>query len=450
MFKTRIIALVILLAGAGVGYFVYSSQVDSNSTVPFRLGLDLSGGTHLVYKADTSNIAQSDVAESMAALRDTIERRVNLFGVSEPSVQTERSSSLGGEGVQERLIIELPGVENTQEAIDMIGKTPVLEFRMQKTAEDVQTLTPDADGNLVLDVSNQYEEASITGAHLKRATLQFGAASSGGLSNEPTVVLEFSSEGKEIFAQMTKENVGKVFGIFLDGVPISTPVIREEIPGGSAVISGGFKPEEARELVRNLNFGALPLPIELLSSQTIGASLGADTIHKGVFAGLWGLALVALFLLAWYRLPGLLAVASLSIYIAIMLAIFKLLPVTLTSAGIAGFILSIGLAVDANILIFERMKEELKDGKWTGNAITDGFKRAWLSIRDGNLSSIITAIILFWFGTSMVEGFALVFGIGVIVSMLTAITISRTFLLALGDHENSDVVKFLFGSGIKN
>ncbi len=449
MLKTRIIALMILIAGVGVGYFVYSSEVNQNSTVPFRLGLDLSGGTHLVYKADVSNIAPTDVAESMAALRDTIERRVNLFGVSEPSVQTERGGALSGE-IQERLIIELPGVENTQEAIDMIGKTPVLEFRMQKDTADVPTLVPDADGNLVLDTSSQYEEASITGAHLKRATLQFGQAGSGGLSNEPVVVLEFNSDGKELFAKMTKENVGKVFGIFLDGVPISTPVIREEIPGGSAVISGGFKAEEARELVRNLNFGALPLPIELLSSQTIGASLGEDTLHKGVFAGIWGLVFVALFLLAWYRLPGLIAVVSLSIYISLMLAIFKLLPVTLTSAGIAGFILSMGLAVDANILIFERMKEELKEGKWTNNAITDGFKRAWLSIRDGNLSSIITAVILFWFGTSMVEGFALVFGIGVIVSMLTAITISRTFLLALGDYENSGLVKFLFGTGIKN
>ena len=446
MLKIRLIALVLLIAGAFVGNFVYTSQASEDSQFPFRLGLDLSGGTHLVYKADTNNIAPADIKESMEALRDTIERRVNLFGVAEPSVQTERGSSLGAVEAQERLIIELPGVENTQEAIDMIGKTPVLEFRMQK---DVPVIEPDENGTFNISTDDQYEEASITGAHLKRATLQFGQSSGGGLSNEPMVVLEFSSEGKEIFAHMTKENVGKVFGIFLDGVAISTPVIREEIPGGSAVISGGFKPDEARELVRNLNFGALPLPIELLSSQTIGASLGEGTVEKGVFAGIIGLALVALFLLLWYRLPGLLAVASLSIYIALMLAIFKTLPVTLTAAGIAGFILSIGLAVDANILIFERLKEELLEGKWTHNAITDGFKRAWLSIRDGNLSSIITAIILFWFGTSMVEGFALVFGLGVIISMLTAITVSRTFLLAVGDFENTGAIKFLFGTGVR-
>jgi len=450
MLKKRLVALFILLAGVGVGYFVYSSQINPESTTPFRLGLDLSGGTHLVYKADVSNLPKADIKSSMEALRDTIERRVNLFGVSEPSVQTEHGSSLGGEDAQERLIIELPGVEDTQKAVEMLGKTPVLEFRMKKSATSTPTLKPDADGKLVVDLSSQYEPASITGAHLKRSTLQFGQASAGGLSNEPIVALEFTPEGKKIFAKMTKENVGRVFGIFLDGVPISTPVIREEIPGGKAIISGGFKPDEARELVRNLNFGALPVPISLLSSQTIGASLGADTMSKGVKAGIYGLIIIALFLIFWYRLPGFIATISLSIYIALMLAIFKLLPVTLTSAGIAGFILSIGLAVDANVLIFERMKEELREGKWTHNAIKDGFNRAWLSIRDGNLSSIITAIILFWFGTSMVEGFALVFGIGVVVSMFSAITITRSLLFAFGDYEYKGIVKFLFDNGLKN
>ena len=272
---------------------------------------------------------------------------------------------------------------------------------------------------------------------------------SGGLSNEPIVALRFTNEGGKIFEEFTGAHVGEVFGIFLDGQLISNPVINERIGGGSAIISGSFTPDEARELVRNLNFGALPLPIELLSSQTIGASLGAETLERGIEAGLWGLAIVALFLILWYRLPGMLSVLSLSIYIVIMLAIFKLVPVTLTAAGLAGFILSIGLAVDANVLIFERMKEELLEGKWTHNAVRDGFMRAWLSVRDGNLSSIITAIILFWFGTSLVEGFALVFGLGVIVSMLTAITVSRTFLLAVGDREYRGFTRVLFGSGIK-
>jgi protein-export membrane protein SecD len=446
MWKQRLIALAVLIAGFGVGWFVYSTEVQGESFL-FRLGLDLSGGTHLVYKADTSNLAPEDVRESMASLRDTIERRVNLFGVSEPIVQTERSGVLSGE-VQDRLIIELPGVTDTQEAIRLIGETPVLEFRLQQ-AVDTQGATVAEDGTIALDVNDSFGPAILTGAHLDRATLQFGQASSGGLSNEPLVVLDFTSEGGDIFEKFTEEHVGEVFGIFLDGQLISNPVINERITGGSAVISGGFQPEEARELVRNLNFGALPLPVELLSSQTIGASLGSETLERGIEAGVWGLVAVALFLLLWYRLPGMLAVVSLTIYIVLMLALFKLIPITLTAAGLAGFILSIGLAVDANILIFERMKEELRDGKWTNNAVKNGFKRAWLSIRDGNLSSIITAVILFWFGTSLVEGFALVFGVGVIVSMLTAITISRTFLLAMGDYEHTGMAKFLFGTGLK-
>lgn len=446
MLKQRLIALAILISGFGVGWFVYATQVQGENFL-FKLGLDLSGGTHLVYKADTSRLAPEDVRESMASLRDTIERRVNLFGVSEPIVQTERGGALSGE-TQDRLIIELPGVTDTQEAIRLIGETPVLEFRLQE-AINPNELEINEDGVAEVSIGENFGPAVLTGAHLDRATLQFGQVHSGGLSNEPIVVLDFTSEGGTIFEDFTGEHVGEVFGIFLDGQLISNPVINERIPGGSAVISGGFTPEEARELVRNLNFGALPLPIELLSSQTIGASLGADTFARGVEAAMWGLAAVALFLLLWYRLPGVLAVISLSLYIALMLAIFKLLPVTLTAAGLAGFILSIGLAVDANILIFERMKEELLQDKWTSNAVRDGFARAWLSIRDGNLSSIITAIILFWFGTSLVEGFALVFGIGVIVSMLTAITVSRTFLLALGDYENRGVVKFLFGTGLK-
>lgn len=444
MIQQRLAAFLIVILGITVGMFIYTTQ----QTKPFKLGLDLSGGTHLVYKADTSNIEPTEIPAAMASLRDTIERRVNLFGVAEPIVQTERGGALSGES-QERLIIELPGVTDTQEAIQLIGETPVLEFRLHSNDIDVSNATPNEDGALELNLGDTYGSAILTGAHLDRASLQFGQGAQGGLSNEPVVVLDFNSEGAQIFSDFTGTHVGEVFGIFLDGQLISNPVINEKISGGSAVISGNFTPESARELVRNLNFGALPLPIELLSSQTIGASLGGSTFTHGVEAGMWGMLIVALFLVVWYRLPGVVAVVSLSTYIVLMLAIFKFLPVTLTAAGLAGFILSIGMAVDANVLIFERMKEELKSGKWTHNAIRDGFARAWLSIRDGNLSSIITAIILFWFGTSMVEGFALVFGLGVIVSMFSAITISRTLLLALGDHEYRGVVKFLFGSGVK-
>jgi protein-export membrane protein SecD len=239
-------------------------------------------------------------------------------------------------------------------------------------------------------------------------------------------------------------------GIFLDGAPISVPVIQEPINGGKAVISGNFTPQSARELARNINFGALPVPISLISSETIGGTLGAKAVNDGVMAGIYGLLAVAVFMVVWYRLPGLVAVLALSIYVILSLAVFQLLSITLTAAGIAAFILSVGMAVDANVLIFERTKEELQAGKTTQEAIHDGFARAWLSIRDSNISSIITATILFWFGTSIVQGFALVFGLGVLISMFTAISVSRTFLMALGVNRTTGFTRFLFGSGFSN
>ena len=441
MLKVRLLALIILIAGLGTGYFVFSTEragVDA-PTFPFKFGLDLAGGTHLVYRADTSNVTPEEVGDSMSALRDVIERRVNLFGVAEPIVQTEKSGILS-QVKEERLIVELPGVTDTQEAIALIGKTPVLEFKLEK--KDAQL----PDEGTEFNPNDFFIDTGLTGRLVERATLEFGGSSTG-LSNEAVVVVDFNKEGAELFAQLTREHVGEVVGIFLDGALISAPVINEEIPDGTAVISGGFTPEEARELVKDLNFGALPLPIELLSTQTIGSSLGEEALAKGIIAGLIGLGMVAIFLLLWYRVPGIVAVLSLSIYVAIMLALFKLIPVTLTAAGIAGFILSVGLAVDANVLIFERMKEELKEGKNTKDATKEGFARAWLSIRDGNISSIITAIILFWFGTSLVQGFALTFGIGVLVSMITAVVITRTFLRSLGEYSNRRLTRLFFGSG---
>ncbi|MEK7098602.1 MAG: protein translocase subunit SecD [Patescibacteria group bacterium] len=438
MLKYRLSALAILVIGALVGWYVYDSQVSGSR--PFRLGLDLSGGTQLLYKADTSAISQTDQEESLNALRETIERRVNLFGVAEPIVQREKGSSVAGGG-EERLIIELPGVTDANKAIEMIGQTPTLEFRMQKDVIDASSQNLD-----LTDPYLMYGPAILTGRNISRAELQFGQ---GGLANEPAVVVHFDSEGTKIFAETTKAGVGKTFGIFLDGVPISTPVIREEIPDGTAVISGSFTAESARELVRNLNFGALPVPIELVQTQTVSGTLGGEAVKDGVMAGLWGFAAVALFMILWYRVPGLLAILALTLYVVLSLAIFKVVPVTLTAAGIAAFILSIGMAVDANVLIFARMREELAKGKTPDEAIKDGFARAWLSIRDSNISSIITAIILFWFGTSIIKGFALVFGLGVILSMLTALTISRTFLMALASKGENRLVKFLFGSGIQ-
>ena len=439
MWQKRLTALLILVLGAGVAWFVYSSEVGGSR--PFKLGLDLSGGTQLVYRADTTAISGSDIADSMSSLRDTIERRVNLFGVSEPIVQTETGSSLAGSGGEQRLIVELPGITDTQKAVELIGQTPVLEFRLLKEGK-----TPPQEGVALANANELFEPAAITGKDLASAQLQFNQ-SAGGIPNEPTVVLKFDSKGGSIFADLTKKNVGRYFGIFLDGVPISIPVIREAIPDGNAVISGGFTADQAKTLTRNLNYGALPVPIELVSTQTVSGTLGEQAVQDGIMAALWGIGAVALFMLFWYRLPGVLAAFALLVYIVVILALFKLIPVTLTAAGIAAFILSVGMAVDANVLIFERMKEELRGGKSTADAIHDGFARAWPSILDSNISSMITAVILFWFGTSLIKGFALVFGLGVLVSMLTAISVSRTFVLALGVNAKTGLMRFLFGSG---
>ena len=431
--KIRISAIILLIVAVFITLFALKTE---ETKFPYKFGLDIAGGTHLVYKADVSDLDSSEVQDSMDSLRDIIERRTNLFGVSEPLVQTEKATLKEG-GKEQRLIVELPGVTDINMAVEMIGQTPLLEFKLAK-----ETLVNSEDENLEPEVS--FESTGITGRMIEKAQLQFNPT-----SGEPTVSLSFNKEGKDLFAKVTRENIGEVLAIFLDNSPISTPVIRDEIRDGKAQISGGFTPQEAKLLVRDINYGALPVPIELISTQTIGASIGESTLDKGITAGIYGLIAVMIFLILWYRLPGLLASISLIIYISILLATFKLIPITLTSAGIAGFILSIGMAVDANVLIFERIKEELKDGRDISSAIREGFARAWLSIRDSNISSIITAIILFWFGTSLVEGFALTFGLGVMVSMLTAISITRTFLVAISPQRDSKLKKFLFSSGIK-
>ncbi len=440
MKKYRIYSVVLIILLFAVGYFVYASQFKPDSSLSrfaFKLGLDLNGGTELVYKADLSQVKGGDVNASMGSLRDVIERRVNIFGVSEPVVQVEKSSLVSGVSEQ-RLIVELPGVTDIDKAVALIGKTPLLDFKLQ-----VEKMGPSKDDPKVLEAHISFESTGLTGRLLDKARLDFNQTSS-----EPVVGLVFNSEGKDLFAKITKQNVGHVLAIFLDGEPISTPVIREEITSGEAVISGTFTPDEAKTLVRNLNYGALPVPIELVGTQTVGASLGQDALHSGVRAGMWGFILVALFLVLWYRLPGFISSITLVMYIVISLALFKLIPVTLTAAGLAGFILSIGMAVDANVLIFERTKEELKRGKNIHESMREGFHRAWLSIRDSNISSIITAVVLFWIGTSAVKGFALTFGIGVLVSMFTAITATRTMLFAIVPKGSGKFARFLFSNGL--
>jgi len=431
-------ALLVLLAGVGVGYFVYASQI--HAWRPFKLGLDLSGGTHLVYDADTSKLPSSEIPDSLAALQTVVERRVNAFGVSEPVVQTEQGGALGTGG--QRLIVELPGVTDVNEAIKLIGQTPLLEFKLVKPG--MESKLTDDKGNLNPDA---FQDTGLTGQYLKNASLQFGNGS-GQMAAEPTVVINFDAQGGKLFSQITDANVGHQLAMFLDGNLLSAPVIQVPINDGVAVISGHFTPDEAKQMVQNLNLGALPVPITLASTQTIGAILGDQALHAGVVAGIVGFLILSLFMILWYRLPGIVAVVSLVIYSAIMLAIFQLLPVVLTAAGVAGFILSIGLAVDANILIAERIKEELANGRSSEEAIHEGFSRAWLAIRDSNVAHIIASIILFWLGTSIIKGFALVFGLGVVVSMFSAITISRTLLRSLGINAKKRFGRFLMSSGI--
>ncbi len=440
MFAIRYSAVLILIVAAAVGFFVYKTQA-SDSRFAFKLGLDLSGGTHLVYNADTSKLPAVQVQDSMAALQSVIERRVNAFGVGEPLVQTEQGGALGGGGY--RLIVELPGVTDVNQAIKMIGQTPLLEFKLVKKGSESNTTL--ADGSLN---PAAFEDTGLTGKYLSSAALQFGTGGSG-LQTTPTVLLTFNSEGARLFANLTDKNVGRQLAIFLDGKILSAPTIQEKIDNGGALVSGNFTPQEAKDLATNLNLGALPVPITLASTESIGATLGDQAAQAGVVAGVIGFLVLAAFMVLWYRLPGVVSVVSLTIYVALMLALFKVVPVVLTSAGIAGFILSVGLAVDANILIAERMKEELHAGRKTQEAIREGFARAWLAIRDSNVAHIIASVILFWLGTSIIKGFALVFGLGVIISMLSAITISRTFLLALGLDAAKPLGRFLMRSGIR-
>jgi protein-export membrane protein SecD len=433
--------------------------------IPFSLGLDLQGGSHLVYQADVSKIPEADRSGALESVRDVIERRVNAFGVSEPVVQVNQG--INGEY---RIIAELAGIKDVEEAIKLIGETPILEFKEQDLTV-AQTATSSTAG-----VIENWKNTELTGKYLKRASLQFNPN-----DGSPEVSLEFNDEGAKMFEDITGRNIGKPVAIFLDGYPISVPTVNDKITGGSASISGRFNVEEAKLLVTRLNSGALPVPISLISQKTVEASLGSKSIDNSMKAGLVGLLLVSIFMILFYRLPGVLSVLSLLVYGLTVLAIFKALPVwlalilvaamiglvfytfnelkifngtlaamfavigvilffyaqqaiTLTLSGIAGFILSIGIAVDANILIFARTREELKLGRSVGQAVDNGFRRAWPSIRDGNVSTIITCLILMFFGTSSIKGFGTTLFIGIAVSLFSAIVITRTlFVLILGD-----------------
>ncbi|MEE8131586.1 MAG: protein translocase subunit SecD [Candidatus Paceibacterota bacterium] len=405
-----ILLLLIVILAIGAGFFIYPKNYGAQLK-PWKLGLDLVGGSHLIYEVDMSQVNKGDRDSVMGGLREVIERRVNLFGVSEPRVTASKI------GDSFRLIVELAGIKDVSEAVKEIGSTPLLDFRETQI---------DADGETI-----QFIPTNLTGRYIEGAQLDFNQTTGAAQVN-----IQFNSEGAKIFEELTEKNVGQPLAIFLDNQLIEMPMVREKITGGRAQITGKFTADEAKKMVERFNAGALPAPINLISQYTIGASLGSESLARAIKAGAWGILLIMIFMLFYYRRFGIFASLALLIYVILTLMVFKGLAITMTLAGIAGFILSIGMAVDANILIFERTKEELKKGLSRLSAIEEGFKRAWSSIRDSNITTIITSIILYYSTSSFVKGFALALLIGVLVSMFSAITVTRTMLRVFTKRES--------------
>lgn len=437
---TTLLALIINLAqpySINLGSFKYNFPginleflpgfKDSNR-LAFRKGLDLEGGTSVTLKAEMTGIPENQRDNALDAAKDVIERRINFFGVSEPVIQTAKVSN------EHRINVEIPGVTDTDEAIKLIGKTAKLTFWEEgqvATESALLTATEAAklasESGVPLGIIRGFgpgaKKTDLTGADLKQANVTFDPS-----TGNPQVALEFNSKGSKKFADITKRNIGKSVAIALDDQVITAPSVNEAIFGGSAVISGNFTTQEAKNLQIQLNAGALPISLSIIRQSATGASLGEASLQKSLFAGVIGFGIIVIFMVVLYGRLGIVASLALVVYTLIVLALFRLIPVTLTLAGIAGFILSIGVAVDANILIFERMKEEMRRGLSHEKAVELGFSRAWPSIRDSNISSIITSAILYYFGTAIVKGFAFTLAIGVIVSMFSAITVTRTLL----------------------
>ena len=401
---------------------IRTSFLGLNVDVPISVheGLDLQGGMQVLLEADVPP-GTTVTGDSMGAARGIVERRINALGVVEPQIQL---------GENNRIIVELPGVKDPDEAIKTFGSTGLLEFvdagstYLPPDTVVTTSLGGPTDGSTPADA--RVYPTIIQGKDLARAYTTFDQF------NKPQIGFELNGDGAKAFGDYTQNNVGRYLAITLDKRVISCPIVESPITGGTGVIQGSFTLDEAKNLVVQLSYGALPIPLKIAQIRTVGPTLGEDSLQKSVMAGAIGLSIVALFMLVYYRVPGLLADLALVIYTAVVFALFKLIPVTLTLAGVAGFILSIGMAVDANILIFVRMKEELRAGRSLRSAIDAGFGRAWTSIRDSNASTLITCAILYWFGlqfgASIIQGFAFTLAIGVVVSMFTAILVSRTFL----------------------
>ncbi len=400
-----------------------------------RKGLDIQGGMQVTLEAEMDNIAAEDKMTALESAREVIAKRVDLYGISEASIQTSQKED------KYRLIIELPGVSNPKEALELVGSTAQLEFKLQKQLTEEQAAQATVSAAVWLD---SFTDTGLTGKQLKRSLAQLNPQTA-----SPEISLEMNAEGRDLFADVTKKNVNEVLAIFIDGVPIMTPVISTPILDGRAVISGSFTIDEAKKIAIQLNAGALPVNIKILEQKTIGASLGDESIQKSVVAGLAGLGLVLLFMILYYGWLGVIASVSLIIYAILTIAIYKVWGVVLTLPGIAGLILTIGMAVDSNILIFERMKEELRVGHPYARAMELGFGRAWDSIKDANTASIFTALVLinplnfsFLNTSGLVKGFGLTFLLGTLLSLFTGMVVSRlllrVFVPLLGRQKNQN------------
>jgi len=389
-------------------------KIDIQKKYDLKLGLDLAGGSQLVFEADTSKIAQEKKANSLESLRNIIERRVNLFGISEPSVQT---SNFQG---KDRIVVELPGINDTKEAQSLIGRTAQLVFAEVIEEPAVNGATHSATLN----------PTDLTGADLSEAGVSFDQN-----TGKPAVSLTFTKEGGDKFAEITGRNVGRPVAIVLDNEVVSAPNVQEKIVGGTAQITGSFTLDEAKNLSIQLNAGALPVPVKVVEERTIGATLGQESISKSIVAGIVGLGMVVLFMFFAYGKLGLVADVGLIIFGVITLALYKIIPVVLTLPGIAGFLLSVGMAVDSNILIFERFKEEKDKHSTISDALEISFGRAWDSIRDANIATLLTAFILanpldwnFLHTSGPVRGFAITLALGITISLFTGIIVSRNLL----------------------
>jgi protein-export membrane protein SecD len=463
--NTTALALIILLAllvlwivlpidhSQTVAQLLFWQQPPESRSITIHQGLDLQGGTQALLQAAPAP-GQQVTSADMDTAKVIVDRRVNALGVTEPVVQV-----VG----QDRILVELPGISNPDQAVQTLRNTGQLEFVEIGSSTNPQypnvtqgvyvrtTNKPDVPdegtlGNRPFPYPDKVFQTIMTGKDLKTAQTgldQFGA---------PLITFELTTDGAKVFADYTAQHVGDILAIVLDNTVLSAPRIQSAIPDGNGEITGKFTKEEADSLSIQMRYGALPVPLTVVGLRTIGATLGADSVQKSILAGLIGLACVLVFMITYYRLPGMLAALALIMYAGINLAIYKLVPVTLTLPGIAGFLLSTGMAVDANILVFERMKEELRWGRPLNVAVEAGFSRAWTSILDSNLSTLITCAILILFGRNFgaqaVMGFAVNLAIGVLVSMFTAITVTRTLVRAVFERSGADALRerrWLFG-----